>query len=67
MPDGTLTKIEHVLVFEAKKTLGVWYDPEGGAETPLKQMAEKADAWIAAALAGKAHRCMLWTGVERSL
>ena len=65
IPYETHEKIEHVLAYEAKETLGIYTFPSGAYKKSLEIMAEKAQGWIDRASEGKLHRRMAWFSIDR--
>lgn len=65
LSNGSRATIEHLLIHEAKKTLGVYACPTGCGKAQLEAMNEKAQEWIDNAKNGNIHRRHLWFSIER--
>ena len=64
MPDGSVAKIDHLPVTQARETLGVWSSPDGNAKETLAKMKEKGQEWIDSAKEGHLLRRDVWFLVD---
>ena len=60
LEDGTFSKIEHLNIDTPTKMVGLMTAPTGSNAEAIKQMADKAEAWLAQAKAGKLHKQNVW-------
>jgi hypothetical protein len=64
LPDGLLAPIQHQVVDNAQKTLGIITCPSGNSTGSLTQMKEKTKKWLDALTSGRLHCCMMWFSVD---
>jgi hypothetical protein len=57
LPDGLLAPIQHRVVDDAQKTLGIITCPSGNCTGSLMQMKEKTKKWLDALTSGRLHHC----------
>jgi hypothetical protein len=67
LPNGLLAPIQHQVVDDAQKTLGIITCPSGNSTGSLMQMKEKTKKWLDALTSGRLHCCMMWFSVDRQL
>jgi hypothetical protein len=67
LPDGTLAPIQHHVVDNAQKTLGIITCPSRDSRGSLTQMKEKTNKWLDALTSGWLHHRLMWIGVGRQL
>ena len=67
LPNGTLAPIQHRVVDDAQKTLGIITCPSGNSMGSLTQMKEKTKKWLDALTSGRLHCRMMWFSVDRQL
>ncbi len=67
LPDGLLAPIQHQVVDDAQKTLGIITCPSGNSMGSLTQMKEKTKKWLDALSSERLHRRMMWFSVDRQL
>ncbi len=67
LPDGTLAPIQHRMVDDAQKTLGIITCPSGDSTGSLMQMIEKTKKWLEALTSGRLHCCLMWISVDCQL
>ncbi len=60
LEDGTFSEIEHLNMDTPTKMHGSMTAPTGSNAEAIKQMADKAEAWLAQAKAGKLHKQNVW-------
>jgi hypothetical protein len=61
LEDGTFFEMEHHLNIDTPpKMLGSMTSPKGSNAGAIKQMKDKADAWLTLAKAGKLHKQNVW-------
>jgi hypothetical protein len=60
LEDGTFSKIEHLNIDTPTKMLGAITAPTESNAGAIKQMKDKAEAWLAQAQAGKHHKQNVW-------
>jgi hypothetical protein len=60
LEDGTFSKIENLNIDTLTKMLGSMTAPTGSNSGVIKQMKDKAEAWLAQAIAGKLHKQNVW-------
>jgi hypothetical protein len=65
LEDGTFSKIEHLNIDTPTKTLGLMTAPTGSNAGSIKQMKDKAEAWLAQAQAGKLHKRNIWLLMDK--
>jgi hypothetical protein len=64
LPNGTLAPIQHRVVDDAQKTLGIITCPSGDSTGSLTQMKEKTKKWLDALTSGRLHRRLMWISVD---
>ncbi len=72
LPNGTMEKIDHLLITESQKTLRVLSSPIGNAAGTLLAMQKKAQSWVDKAKEGHLRQqdswflldCQFWPGVS---
>ena len=67
MPDRSFSPIQHRVVDDAQKTLGIIMCPSGNSAGSLQQMATKTQEWLDRLLAGQLHRKMMWVSIDCQL
>ncbi len=67
LPDGMLAPIQHHVVDDAQKTLGIITCPSGDSTGSLTQMGGKTKKWLDALTSGRLHCCLMWISVDRQL
>jgi hypothetical protein len=60
LEEGTFSEIEHLNIDIPTKTLGLMTASTGSNAEAIKQMKDKAEAWLAQAKAGKLHKQNVW-------
>ena len=60
MPGGSVARIDHLPVTQARETLGVWSSPDGDAGETLVKMREKGQEWVDQAREGNLRRRDVW-------
>ena len=60
LEDRTFSEIEHLNIDTPTQMLGSMTSPKGSNAGAIKQMKDKADAWLTLAKAGKLHKQNVW-------
>ncbi len=67
LPNGTLVPIQHRVVDDAQKTLGIITCPSGDSTGSLTQMKEKTKKLLDALTSGRLHCHLMWISVDHQL
>jgi hypothetical protein len=67
LPNRTLAPIQHHVVDDAQKTLGIITCPSGDSTGNLTQMMEKTKKWLDALTSGWLHCRLMWISVDCQL
>ena len=67
MPDSSLIPIDHILVDNARKTLGIYIYPSGKVDAHIKAMQEKAQELIDRVKEGHKHHSNIWFLLDHQL
>jgi hypothetical protein len=62
-----IAPIQHCVVDDAQKTLGIITCPSGDSTGSLTQMKEKTKKWLDALTSGWLHRRLMWISVDHQL
>jgi hypothetical protein len=67
LPNRTLAPIQHRVVDNAQKTLGIITCPSGDSSGNLTQMKEKTKKWLDALTSERLHCRLMWINVDHQL